>query len=76
MLAKILVLESHKPKKLRDSTFLKLVGRSQVLVAHACNPNYSGGRDQEVLGLKPAQANSFRDPILKIPITKRAGGVA
>jgi hypothetical protein len=26
--------------------------------AHACNPSYSGGRDQEDQGLKPAQANS------------------
>jgi hypothetical protein len=28
---------------------------SQVLVAHAYNPNYSGSRDQEVLSLRPAQ---------------------
>jgi hypothetical protein len=26
--------------------------------AHACNPSYLGGRDQENLGLKPAWANS------------------
>jgi hypothetical protein len=26
--------------------------------------------------LKPAQANGSQDPISKIPITKRAGGVA
>jgi hypothetical protein len=25
--------------------------KSQALVAHACNPSYSGGRDQEVRGL-------------------------
>jgi hypothetical protein len=30
-----------------------------VLVAHTCNPSYSGGRDQENLDSKPAQANSF-----------------
>jgi hypothetical protein len=30
-------------------------------VAHACNPSYSGGSDQEDHGLKPAQANSSRD---------------
>jgi hypothetical protein len=36
-------------------------------VAHACNPSYSGGRDQEDTGLKPAQANSS---ISKIPNTK------
>jgi hypothetical protein len=26
---------------------------SQAWVAHACNPSYSGGRDQEDLGSKP-----------------------
>jgi hypothetical protein len=31
---------------------------SQMLVAHAYNPNYSESRDQEDHGLKPAQANS------------------
>jgi hypothetical protein len=35
------------------------------LVAHACNPSYSGDRDQDDQGLKPAQANSSQDPILK-----------
>jgi hypothetical protein len=40
------------------------------LVVHACNPSYSGGRDQEDHCLKPAQANSLKDPISKIPITK------
>jgi hypothetical protein len=41
-----------------------------VLVAHACNPNYSGGRDQEDCGLKPARANSSKDPISKKPFIK------
>jgi hypothetical protein len=45
-------------------------------VAHAYNPSYSGGRDQENHSSKPAQANSSQDPILKIPNTKMAGGVA
>jgi hypothetical protein len=40
-------------------------------VAHAFNPSYSGGRDQENHGPKPARANRSRDPISKIPITKR-----
>jgi hypothetical protein len=44
---------------------------SQVLVTHACNPSYSGGRDQENHSLKSAWANSLRDPILKKPITKK-----
>jgi hypothetical protein len=34
-------------------------------VAHACNPSYSGGRDQEDCGLKPARANSLLDTISK-----------
>jgi hypothetical protein len=34
------------------------VQQSQVLVAHAYNPSYSGDRDQEDIGSKPALANS------------------
>jgi hypothetical protein len=49
-----------------------------VPVAHAYNPSYSGGREQEDHGLKSAQANSFE--ILsgkkKNPSQKRAGGMA
>jgi hypothetical protein len=33
--------------------------RSQALVAHACNPSYSGGRDQEARDSQPARANSL-----------------
>jgi hypothetical protein len=36
--------------------YLKKIN-SQALVAHACNPNYSGGRDQE--------DHSSQDPISK-----------
>jgi hypothetical protein len=36
-----------------------------VPVAHVCNPNYSGGIDQEDSISKPAQADSSRDPISK-----------
>jgi hypothetical protein len=43
--------------------------------AHTCNPSYTGGSNQEDRGSKPAQANSSKDPILKIPNTKRAGRV-
>jgi hypothetical protein len=44
--------------------------------AHAYNPSYSGGRDQaDRSSSKPSPANSSRDPISKIPNTKRAGGV-
>jgi hypothetical protein len=46
-----------------------------VLVIHACNPSYSGGRGQEDHDSKAAQANSSRDPTSKILLKKRAGGV-
>jgi hypothetical protein len=36
-----------------------------VSVAQACNPSYSGGRDQEDCSLKPAQANSSSRPYLE-----------
>jgi hypothetical protein len=39
-------------------------------VVHACNPSYSGGRDQENHGSKPAQANSFARPYLEKSSTK------
>jgi hypothetical protein len=45
-------------------------------VAHAYNPSYSGGRDQEDRSSKSDWANSSRDPISKVPNTERAGGVA
>jgi hypothetical protein len=44
-------------------------------VAHFCNPSYSGSRDQEDHGSKPAFANSLRDPLLKNPSHKRASRV-
>jgi hypothetical protein len=47
--------------------YLKNKQRSQALVAHAYNPSYSGGRDQEDCGSKPSQASSLQDPILKKP---------
>jgi hypothetical protein len=45
--------------------------RNLKLVAHACNPSYSGGRDQEDHGMKSDGANSLGDPILKITNTKK-----
>jgi hypothetical protein len=42
----------------------------QVQVAHTCNPNYSGGRDQENWGSKPAQTNSSQKPISRQSFTK------
>jgi hypothetical protein len=46
-------------------------------VAHACHPSYSGGRDQEDQGLKPAQQvvqeTLFKQtkPKQKQPITEK-----
>jgi hypothetical protein len=48
-------------------------------VAHACNPSYSGGRDQEDRGLKPAQAYNLwvHDTLSwKNPSQKGTGGLA
>jgi hypothetical protein len=45
-------------------------------VAHTYNPCYSGGRDQEDNGLKPAWANSSRDSISKKKTFTKASGVA
>jgi hypothetical protein len=48
-----------------------------VLVAHTCNPNYPGVRDQEDHGSKPAWANRSTRPYFeRNPPQKRAGGVA
>jgi hypothetical protein len=35
------------------------------------NPSYSGSRDQVDRGLKPARANSSKDPVLKKSITEK-----
>jgi hypothetical protein len=50
--------------------------KGQAPVAHACNRSYSGGRDQEDHGSKPAQEIVPQDPISKKPNTKKAGGMA
>jgi hypothetical protein len=44
-------------------------------VVHTYIPIYSGDRDQEERSSNPAWANSFQDPLLEKPLTKRAGGV-
>jgi hypothetical protein len=53
----------------------KKIATQPGTVAHTCNPSYPGGRDQEDGGLKPALANSWRDPISKKPITKKGSRV-
>jgi hypothetical protein len=49
--------------------FLHDLRNSWALVAHTCNPSYSGGRDQEDHNLKPVWANNSQDPISKISNT-------
>jgi hypothetical protein len=50
-----------------------LIGWTQE--AYICNPSYSGGRDQEDHGLRPAQIKS-KTLSQKYPMQKRAGRVA
>jgi hypothetical protein len=50
--------------------FLKKAKMLRAPVAHAYNPSYSGGRDQEDHGSKPAQANNSPRPYLDKPFTK------
>jgi hypothetical protein len=42
-----------------------------TLVAHTCNPSYSGGRAQEDHSSKPAQANTLRDTISEKTLEKK-----
>jgi hypothetical protein len=44
---------------------------SPSLVAHTCNPSYSGGRDQKDSGSKAAWANSSLDPISEVTNAKK-----
>jgi hypothetical protein len=63
-------------KLIATSAYTKKIIESRALVAHAYYPSHSGGRDQEDGGLKPAQANSLPDLILKKPFTKKDWEVA
>jgi hypothetical protein len=47
----------------------------QARVVHVCNPSYSGGRDQEDHGLKPAQVNSSWDLVTKKIIRRKRQGI-
>jgi hypothetical protein len=70
----ILLFAKKKKKKKKNHsystihlmiTIIKILNTSQALVVHACNPSYSGGRNQEDGGSKPVRANSLRAPILE-----------
>jgi hypothetical protein len=45
--------------------------KSRELVAYVCNPGYSGGRDQEDPGSKPAGQIVPHDTISKNPLQKK-----
>jgi hypothetical protein len=49
---------------------------SQGLVAHTCNPTYSGGRDHDDLSSKPSRQIVPETLSQKNHSQKRAGGVA
>jgi hypothetical protein len=49
---------------------LKNLTNSQAPVTHVYNPSFSGSRDQENSGSKPAQANSSARAFLKKSFTK------
>jgi hypothetical protein len=49
----------HAPCTRIIRSLLKMHTAGQVPEAHTCNPNYSGGRDWEDHGSKPAQANTL-----------------
>jgi hypothetical protein len=61
----------REPKAALKNKLIKRKRKKKVLMAHACNPSYSGGRDQEDQGSKPAWGSSSLDHILKKPITKK-----
>jgi hypothetical protein len=51
---KRLTLKIRSQQKHNHNHSQELIYPGQVLMAHACNPSYSGGRDQEDQGSKPA----------------------
>jgi hypothetical protein len=51
--------EENRSSKPALGKYLKNIQHHWEPVAHICNPSYSGGRDQEDLSLKTAQANSL-----------------
>jgi hypothetical protein len=51
--------------RVRVTAQAKILSLSQVLVTHTCHPSFLEGWDQEDHGLRPAWANSLRDPHLQ-----------
>jgi hypothetical protein len=69
---------AHLPSKwegLSSNPYIYKKNLSWARMTHAYNPSYSGGRNQEDLGSKPAWAYRSRDPISeKTHHKKRRGG--
>jgi hypothetical protein len=65
MKEKIQIHTSIKPNQTAKKQRRNLELTYKNPVAHACNPSYSGGRNQEDRGSKPAQAKQFRRPYLE-----------
>jgi hypothetical protein len=57
---KLQIQEAHKYK---TDKLITRHNMSQVLVAHAYNPSYSGGRNQEDHVFKTSLGKEFREPI-------------
>jgi hypothetical protein len=69
-----LYLKAKKPRNKNLRIFFSFKNNkrgTRALVAHAYNPSYSKGRDQEDRCLKPAQGNSLGDPHLKKALHKK-----
>jgi hypothetical protein len=60
----------HPPEKWKWTNTIRCED-GQAPVAHACNPSYSGGRDQEDRGSRPPRKIVPRDPYSKKPFTKK-----
>jgi hypothetical protein len=63
--------EQAKPQINRWKEIIKMRTDSNEMEPSAYNASYSGGRDHEDRGLKPACVNSSQDPTLKKFFTKK-----
>jgi hypothetical protein len=63
-------------RKYRNAELCLKRHTEQLPVAHACNPSYLGGKDQEDQGSKPDQEIVHETRSWKTHHKKRAGGVA
>jgi hypothetical protein len=66
-----MLLNPHRGSQWLYKADFKKVFHSWAPVAHTCNLSYSGGKEQEDRGSKPAQENSSQDPVLKKPFRKK-----